>query len=137
MKLLIVDDSKTVAEVIDVMVTVECESIKDRVETIWAADGVEGLTKIKEEGDSIDVIILDWNMPVMNGYTFLQKMDENRDYRFPIIVMVSEPNLKFMALEFKNIMINFLEKPFSREVLNNKITEIIDKMTEKKFQSKA
>jgi len=64
MKALIVDDAK--------VVRIALSRIMSQLgfDTIDAADGRQALVQMQANTD-VDVVMLDWNMPVMNGYDFL------------------------------------------------------------------
>lgn len=71
-KILIVDDSATDRLIISTM-------LKD-YDTLTASDGLEAMQLIAENPD-IDLIILDLNMPKMNGFAVLEALQKNPDYR--------------------------------------------------------
>lgn len=53
-----------------------------------AGDGQEGLMQLNRK--KIDLILLDLNMPIMNGFTFMEKVKSNPSYsHIPIIVFTS------------------------------------------------
>ncbi len=68
-KILIVDDSKSVRTVIGTTLRVAGYDV------VHATDGDEGLTVLNEDS-SIDMIITDFNMPNMDGLTFIEKLRE-------------------------------------------------------------
>lgn len=68
MKILIADDSRTMLRII--MNVVKQLGIKEE-DIICVENGVEGIKKFNE--NNIDVILTDWNMPIMNGLDFVKK----------------------------------------------------------------
>lgn len=84
---------------------------------IWASDALDYLAT--HEDQFPDLILLDINMPIMNGWEFLAEY-ENRNYHvtYPtVIVMISTSVFredKIKASSF-NRVVEFIEKPISEE----------------------
>ena len=84
-KVLIVDDSKLVHQICRVTLM----SRKDCI-LFDAMNGYEGL-EILAMQQGADVILLDLNMPTMNGFEFLKVVKKNPAYsKIPIIIISSE-----------------------------------------------
>jgi len=88
MKILLVDDSTTMRRI--QRNQIETLGIKDIIE---AGDGREALTVLKDNMP-IDVILLDWNMPVMDGFTFLKEVRAQESYKNIKIVMCTSESEK-------------------------------------------
>lgn len=116
MKVLLVDDSATMrriqkTQVMGLGIT----------EIVEAGDGSEALVKLKENMP-IDIIMLDWNMPVMDGFTFLQKVREDATYKSVKIIMCTSESEKSRVVEaLKAGANNYLVKPFTPEALKEKL----------------
>jgi two-component system chemotaxis response regulator CheY len=81
---MIVDDSLTVR----LYVRQALESL-GKVEVIEAQNGIEGLEKAL--GSSIDLFVVDVNMPKMDGYSFVREVRQRAELRsVPIIIATSE-----------------------------------------------
>lgn len=84
---------------------------------IWARDALDYL---KENEDRFpDLILLDINMPIMNGWEFLEEY-ENRNYHinYPtVIVMISTSVFREDKVKANNFarVVEFIEKPISGE----------------------
>ena len=83
MKLLLVDDSKTMRNIQKKVLTE-----MGGVEFAEAADGVEALATIGASGP-FDLIMIDWNMPNMDGITLVHKIRET-DKKTPLIMATTE-----------------------------------------------
>ncbi len=116
MKMMLVDDSATMRRIQKTQIN--NLGITDVVE---AGDGSEAL-KVLQENMPIDVILLDWNMPVMDGITFLQKVREDATYKSVKIIMCTSESEKSRVVEaLKAGANNYLVKPFTPEALKEKL----------------
>ena len=73
------------------------KSILDNFQITVAENGLEGLQMLNENPDKLefDLIILDINMPVMNGFEFLDKIRaEPKTAKIPVVVLTTTNNQK-------------------------------------------
>jgi len=73
-----------------------------------------------------DLIFLDINMPVMNGWDFLERMaEEEIDYK--VIILTSSVNTidRKMAMKYMNV-IGYLEKPATINTITPYITQVLE-----------
>lgn len=89
-------------------------------EIIEAENGKEALEILKRRND-VDLILLDMNMPVLNGESFLINLPE--DTFIPIIVMTTDEKYKSIALD--SGAAEFMVKPINPETLISKIQEYV------------
>lgn len=116
MRVLLVDDSTTMRRIQKTQVN--NLGIPDVIE---AADGADALNKL-QENMPIDIIMLDWNMPVMDGITFLRKMREDNTYKSVKVIMCTSESEKTRVVEaLKAGANNYLVKPFTPEALKEKL----------------
>lgn len=100
--------------------TGEIESAKDGVEALKFFDTINNESK----GDDYpELIFLDLNMPIMDGWEFLDEFSKNLSQAFPktkIIVLSSSVDPKDIN-KSKNypMVLDFLPKPITVEMLNN------------------
>ena len=116
MKLLIVDDSTAMRRI--VQRTLRQAGFGGH-EIIEAANGAEGLDKVRVEGP--DLVISDWNMPEMNGLEFLTALRaEGNQIPFGFITTEGTPEMRERAIDTGA---NFLiEKPFTAEQVQDKLS---------------
>jgi two-component system chemotaxis response regulator CheY len=89
-----------------------------------ASNGAEALQKLAENGDT-ELVLVDWNMPEMNGIDFVEKVREDDDKRNLKLVMVtSETEATKMARAMLSGADEFLMKPFTAEMLIDKLVLI-------------
>jgi two-component system chemotaxis response regulator CheY len=114
MKVLIVDDSKTVLRINSQIVT----SLGH--ESFTAENGQEALSLLKN--NNIELIILDINMPVMNGFKFLENtLEYRKEKNIKIIMCTTEGGKGEVIKALKLGANNYIIKPIRREVLVEKI----------------
>jgi two-component system, chemotaxis family, chemotaxis protein CheY len=80
-RLLIVDDSASLRQVVSM--TLKAAGY----EVVEACDGKDALAKL--DGQKLNLIISDVNMPNMDGLTFLKEVKKHPAYRFTPIVMLT------------------------------------------------
>src|SRR4051812_17530211 len=86
-----------------------------------AGNGVEGLQRLKEIGPP-DVILLDWNMPAMNGYEFLCAVRRQEEYsKVPIIMVTTETEAEQITSALNAGANEYVMKPFTKEVIEEKL----------------
>lgn len=119
-KVLVVDDSKAIREI-------EKKYLEEMgFEVVEAENGEEAL-KVLEENPDVKLILLDWHMPVMNGYEFLLKVRSNPKYSDVKIMMVTTENQQKSVVDAIMAGANeYLMKPFDKEMLETKIKYLLE-----------
>jgi len=113
MLVLIVDDSKTVQRINKQIV----ESLGH--DAILANNGAEALEQIH---NSVDVVLLDVNMPVMDGFTFLKESQELRRIKGIHTIMCTTEGGRGEVIKALRLGANnYIVKPIKREVLVEKL----------------
>lgn len=113
---LIVDDSRVVRKVAGRIVS-DLE-----FEVVEAADGAEALEKCREIMP--EAVLLDWNMPVMNGLDFLRALRREPGGNDPVVLFCSTENDANHISEAVRTGANeFVMKPFDSEIIESKFAE--------------
>ncbi len=119
MKIMLVDDSRTIRNI--QKSTLKSLGHEDILE---ASDGVEAL-KIKAETPP-DLMLVDWNMPNMDGITLIRKIRET-DKTTPIIMCTTEAEKSRILEAVKAGVNNYVVKPFTAETLSERIAQTMAK----------
>lgn len=121
MKILITEDDATIREGI-------CAYLSEfGYEIIEARDGREALFKF--ESNKIDLVILDIQIPFINGLDVLRKIREKSN--LPVLILTAFSDEEFKITAFSNLADGYIEKPFSLPVLKARIDALITKNYEK------
>jgi two-component system chemotaxis response regulator CheY len=120
MKILLVDDSRTIR-------AIQKNVLKqlNLVDILEAGDGLEALTILS--GQRPDLMIVDWNMPNMDGITLVRKVRE-KDKTLPIIMCTTEAEKGRVIEAVKAGVNDYLVKPFTVEALAEKINRTMAKV---------
>jgi two-component system chemotaxis response regulator CheY len=119
-KILIVDDFATMRKVIrNLLKQVGYENIAE------AENGQIAMRMLQAQ--KVDFIISDWNMPIMSGLELLKavRMDENLK-KTPFLMVTAEALKENVVEAVKAGVNNYIVKPFTAEILEEKIKKIID-----------
>jgi two-component system chemotaxis response regulator CheY len=121
-KVLIVDDSKLIHSMYRLVLNryVGCTVVD-------AMNGLEALDVLSRE-DSFDLILLDINMPVMNGIQFMEKIRKENQYRhIPVVVISSEGKEDDTMRALKLGAWGYVVKPFKPQTLYDLIDQVLAK----------
>jgi two-component system, chemotaxis family, chemotaxis protein CheY len=126
MKILVIDDMATMRKIIKNMLgQIGFTNITE------ADDGATGLPKILEAtelGEPYEFIVSDWNMPQLSGLELLKKLRADDTYKaLPFLMITAEAEQGNVVIAVKAGVSNFIVKPFSAQVLKEKIDKIFNK----------
>ena len=118
MKVLVVDDFSTMRRIVkNILRQLGFENI------IEADDGETA--KIKLESERIDFIVSDWNMPKMSGLELLKWVRSNDEFKsLPFLMVTAEAQKENILEAVKAQVSNYIVKPFTAEVMQEKIDKI-------------
>ena len=117
-KVLVVDDSKLIHKMFEVM-------LRD-FELVHARDGLEALQRLGEHAD-IELILLDINMPNMNGLEFLERVKQDAALaEIPVIIVSTEGKEEDTIRGLEAGAKAYIKKPFRSE----EILSIIERLGE-------
>ena len=115
MRALVIDDSRTVRAIIRNILR---EMSMDVVE---AGNGAEGLEQLRQTPD-VELVLVDWNMPEMNGLDFIRAVRAQRAYDPVRILMVTTETEREQVARALDAGANeYVMKPFTRDILVAKL----------------
>lgn len=106
-KVLIVEDEREIGELVAEYLE------REGIETVFVETGEDGLTALK--GGGIDLVVLDINLPGIDGFEFLQAL--RKEYEIPVVIVSSRTGDEDMVLGLGIGADDFVTKPFSPKVL--------------------
>src|SRR5262245_18636289 len=116
MRALVIDDSRTVRTIIRKALG------EVGLEVAEAANGREGLEQLRANED-VQIVLVDWNMPEMNGLEFVRAVRAERAYDPVRIMMVTTETEQEQVVRALEAGANeYLMKPFTKEVLVAKLS---------------
>lgn len=123
-KILAVDDSDIVLNLHQLTFRRQPE-----VELLTARNGIEALKKVKERPD-IELILLDINMPLMDGITFLETLRREPDAtaKIPVVIITTEGEEESVVNALKKGANAYIKKPFRQKELFELLTALEQKL---------
>ena len=115
MRALLIDDSRAIRSIIRKILTDMGFDVSE------ACHGLEALERLKE-ADKTDLVLVDWNMPVMNGIDFVRTVRADHTYDDMLLMMVTtESGMEQMIEALEAGANEYVMKPFTKDVLQEKI----------------
>lgn len=122
LKVLIVDDSLVMRK----LIVKSLKQIGVDVDPVEASDGKDALQKLDPK--EIKLIISDWNMPQMDGLTFVKKVRDAKDKKhIPIIMLTTEGSMAKFEEALNCGVDDYITKPFTPEKLKKKLDKVMGK----------
>ena len=122
-KILIVDDEP------DYIAAIQCRLEWSRYEVITASNGEEGLKKAASEKP--DLVLLDTNMPIMNGHEVLERLKQYSELKnIPVIMVTALCEAEDVAKASSYGVVDYVAKPFD-------FTDLVEKIENALRNSKA
>jgi two-component system chemotaxis response regulator CheY len=86
-----------------------------------ASHGREALTHLQANAD-MDVVLVDWNMPEMNGLELVQAVrKEDRFKKIPLMMVTTETEMSQMVRALEAGAQEYVMKPFTKDVIEAKL----------------
>jgi len=116
MRVLLVDDSRATRSIIRKILN------EMGFEVFEACHGLDAIERLKENGKT-DLVLVDWNMPVMNGIDFVRAIRADHAYDEMLLMMVTtESGVEQMIEALEAGANEYVMKPFTKDVLQEKIS---------------
>jgi CheY-like chemotaxis protein len=122
MSILIVDDIESMCKSIRGMLKVLQFGKKIR----YAFNGLEAWKSLQEV--PVDLLIVDWNMPVMNGLELLERVRESPQLRdIPVVMVTAAANSDIVAEAAESDIDAYILKPLTVKSLGDRIAAVIER----------
>jgi two-component system chemotaxis response regulator CheY len=114
-----VDDSSTMRRIIkNTLLKLGFSNILE------AGNGVEALDVMAK--NNVDVVVTDWNMPEMDGLTFVKTLRSKEEYKdLPILMVTTEAAKEDILTALRSGVNNYVVKPFTPDTLKEKIDKLL------------
>jgi two-component system, chemotaxis family, chemotaxis protein CheY len=122
MRVLLVDDSKTMRNIQKKVLA--AMNVQEFVE---AGDGLEALAAMQASSGPFNLVLVDWNMPNMDGHTLVGKIRE-KDKTTPLIMCTTEAEKARVVEAIKAGVNNYVIKPFTPETLLEKVNSTLTRL---------
>ena len=118
-QILIVDDSQINCEIL-------AEILKDEYRILEAANGEECINLLKQYGTGIALLLLDINMPVMDGFEVLALMNRKHWIEdIPVIMISSEDSASYVRRAYEIGASDYIIRPFDVQVVHQRVSNTI------------
>ena len=115
MHVLLIDDSRAIRKILARILTDLNYTV------VEAANGKEALDKLHEQSN-VDLCLVDWNMPEMNGLEFVQAVRADHAYDAMRLMMVTtETEIEQMSKALEAGANEYVMKPFTKDALAQKL----------------
>jgi DNA-binding response OmpR family regulator len=118
---LIIDDDATIRMLL------EGTLARKGFKVFSASSGYDGLDIVKTEG--IDVILLDWMMPEMDGMEVLAELKRNSDtMHIPVFMLTGKEDSKDIDLAISKGVVDYIVKPFKSYEVPDMVQKYLEKV---------
>jgi two-component system, chemotaxis family, chemotaxis protein CheY len=126
LSVLVVDDSRSLLMMLEGQL--KCKGFG---KIVLVPNGLEALAKVKCE--KIDVILCDWDMPVMDGMQLLNELKTDPDTKdIPFLLVTSKSNRSDILNAIKKGVDDYIVKPIQINVLVKKVIDMVQKRQSRK-----
>jgi two-component system chemotaxis response regulator CheY len=120
MKILAVDDSMMIRRIVSSAASAfgaECDG---------APDGLAGLGMLEKEPTGYNLVVLDWNMPNMNGLDLLRKIRSTEELQhLPVLMLTTEGSHQAIITAIKAGATSYMTKPFFEKDLQTRMLDCL------------
>ena len=113
---MVIDDSRAIRMILGKM-------LKELgFEVVDAENGVVAMDRLKAS-EKVDIVLVDWNMPEMNGYEFVCAVRKEDAYKdLPLMMVTTETEMSQVVKALEAGANEYVMKPFTKEMITEKLT---------------
>jgi two-component system chemotaxis response regulator CheY len=113
---MVIDDSRAIRLILGKM-------LKELgYEVVDAENGAVAMEKLKSS-EKVDIALVDWNMPEMNGYEFVCAVRKEEVYNdMPLMMVTTETEMSQVVKALEAGANEYVMKPFTKEMISEKLT---------------
>lgn len=115
MRAMVIDDSRAIRLILGNM-------LKELgFEVIDAENGAVAIDRLKAS-EKVDIALVDWNMPEMNGYEFVCAVRKDDAYKdLPLMMVTTETEMSQVVKALEAGANEYVMKPFTKEMITEKL----------------
>ncbi len=117
--ILIIDDD-------DISRTILADIFRDEYKILEASNGKEGIELLRKNANSLAVVLLDYTMPVMDGFQMLEYLNKRQLLTLlPFVMITSEESPEFERKGYEYGVVSYIKKPFNAEVVRQLVENVL------------
>jgi two-component system sensor histidine kinase/response regulator len=93
---------------------------------IMTSENVENAFQALEQEDNIELILLDIMMPEFDGFDFLDKLNQSKIKKVPVIVVSAKTDNSSIQKAIDKGAYDYLTKPFNIQDIRNKVRSALE-----------
>lgn len=115
-KAMVVDDSRAIRMILTRTLTAMGWQVCE------AANGKEAINVLESSPEAINLVLVDWNMPEMNGLEFVRRVrHDNRYDNTKLMMVTTETQVEQMVTALEAGANEYVMKPFTKDVIEDKL----------------
>jgi two-component system chemotaxis response regulator CheY len=116
LKAMVIDDSRSIRMILGKMLT------EMGYQVCQASNGKEALAAVEQGGEPLSLVLVDWNMPEMNGLEFVKSFRANARFSsVPLLMVTTETEIEHVRHALAAGANEYVMKPFTKEVISDKL----------------
>ncbi len=116
MRAMVIDDSRAIRMILG-------KILKELgFEVVDAENGAVAMDRLKAS-EKVDIALVDWNMPGMNGYEFVCAVRKEDAYKdLPLMMVTTETDMSQVVKALEAGANKYVMKPFTKDMITEKLT---------------
>lgn len=125
-RILVIDDMPSIRDLVKNQL--KTMGYKTIFEAQDGEEALEFLHKQLKEGEPVQLVISDWNMPKLKGLELLKKVRASQEFKeLPFVLLTSEAEREQVTEAVLSGVSQYIVKPFSAKIFEDKLKTVWDK----------